>query len=218
MKCTDPEISFFYIDEHWKHRNLFRSNCWFDFFCGWCSVLCCVFFSLSHSSLQILSIGFDFDPISFGFVSLDVFFCHFRPRFYDVDEWQDETKTVFHFFRSYFVLWLLFYFKINVQTTCHSELFMNKYEINRRKTERNTTVQRHIDALLKVYMYTHASKSNEREKINRQFFVQCSVICKRQTEWTKKEKKQNSRKDARKRAQRKKNEKKSKRFRNQPCL
>lgn len=159
LKCTNPEISFFHIDEHSKFEipnqmkkteYLFILGWTFFFYPG--IVLCLLVIHIFFWFSQSLSIGCDFDSISCAFLSVDVFLCHFRPRFYDVDEWQDETKTLFQCFSFSWDFILPFLFSIfqneNVQTAlCQTRIIYEQIDAE----SYIVWPQRHIDALLKIY-------------------------------------------------------------------
>lgn len=99
-------------ETEWKNKREYLFILGWTYFLSWYSVVLvgntkfCFWFS------QSLSIGCDFNSISFAILSVDVFLCHFRPRFYDVDEWHDETKTLFQCFSFSWDFILPFLFSI----------------------------------------------------------------------------------------------------------
>lgn len=135
----------------WKRQNIY--SFWVErFFLSWFSVVLVGNTQLFFWFSQSLSIGCDFDSISCAFLSVDVFLCHFRPRFYDVDEWQDETKTLFQCFSFSWDFILPFLFSIfqneNVQTAlCQTRIIYEQIDAE----SYIVWPQRHIDALLKIY-------------------------------------------------------------------
>lgn len=88
------------VHESWNHYN-FVSHRW-----ALKSCLAVLSHIRSKFVLFLCLLGLDFVLKSLWFRAATrlplchfvVFLCHFRPRIYDVDEWQDETKTIFFFF------------------------------------------------------------------------------------------------------------------------
>lgn len=118
MHADDPEIIILVSLRWTTSKSLSFFGAFYDFNSGACVFVCLFLWLLFSVSISLwfrsYLVCLCVNRGIWLFFSPSV--CHFRPRFYDVDVWQDETKT-------FFFLSLL---KNKSQTTWQNELFMNK--------------------------------------------------------------------------------------------